>query len=73
MGKLFKIFGIFFFLLGISVIFNTFQGMTGFVVYENVSLNAGVIIGIWFVITGILLIVYRKNLSSKEIRNDKRK
>jgi len=73
MGKLFKIFGIFFFLLGISVIFNTFQGMTGFVVYENVSLNAGVIIGIWFVITGILLIVYRKNLSSKEIKNDKRK
>jgi len=73
MGKLFKIFGIFFFLLGISVIFNTFQGMTGFVVFEDVNLNASVVIGIWFVLTGILLVVYRKNISSKEIKNDRRK
>jgi len=43
MIKGFKIFGAIFFLLGISIVFNFFQGITA-----------------WFVLTGILLLVYRK-------------
>lgn len=54
------IFGILFLLLGISIVFNTFQGLTGFAIYENVSLDKGFIIGAWFVFAGILLAVYRK-------------
>lgn len=73
MGKIFKIFGAIFFLFGISIIFNTFQGMTGFAVYEDVDLNIGFVIGIWFVLTGILLAVYRKRLVPEQIKNDKRK
>ena len=60
MGKAFKFFGILFFLIGITVIFNSFQGITGFAVYEDVDVNAGYLIGAWFILTGILLVVYRK-------------
>ncbi len=60
MIKGFKIFGAIFFLLGISIVFNFFQGITGFAVYENANLNIGFLIGAWFVLTGILLLVYRK-------------
>jgi len=66
-----KIFGAIFFILGISIIFNAFQGITGFAVYENVDLNIGVVIGVWFVFTGILLFVYRKELG--KLNNDKKK
>lgn len=59
-GKLFKFFGILFLFLGATIIFNSFSGITGFVVYEDVDLDAGFIIGIWFVLTGILLAAYRK-------------
>jgi len=60
MGKVFKISGLLFFLLGVTIVFNAFQGITGFVVYEDVDLNVGFIIGAWFILTGILLFVYRK-------------
>ena len=60
MGKMLEIFGVVFLLLGITVLFNAFQGITGFAVYEDVDLNFGYVIGAWFVLTGILLIVYRK-------------
>jgi len=60
MGKIFKLFGVFFLLVGTTIVFNTFQGLTGFAIYENVSLDKGFIIGAWFVFTGILLAVYRK-------------
>ena len=63
--KGFKIFGAIFFLLGISLIFNFFQGITGFVVSENASLNWGFIIGAWFILTGILLLAYRKKQEAK--------
>ncbi|MDO8508084.1 MAG: hypothetical protein Q7S27_00200 [Nanoarchaeota archaeon] len=61
MGKAFIIFGILFLLLGITIIFNTFQGLTGFAIYEDVDINKGFLFGAWFVLTGILLAVYRKN------------
>ena len=58
--KAFKLFGVVFLLLGVSVIFNSFSGITGFAVYEDVDLDYGFIVGAWFVLTGILLAVYRK-------------
>lgn len=60
MGIAFKLFGIFFLLIGITIVFNSFQGLTGFAVYEDVDIKKGVLIGAWFVLTGILLAVYRK-------------
>ncbi len=60
MDKVFRFFGIIFFILGITLIFNAFQGITGFAVYENVDLNIGAVIGAWFILTGILLFVYKK-------------
>jgi hypothetical protein len=59
MGKLFRVFGLLFFLMGITVIFNSFQGITGYVVYGDVDLDAGFIIGAWFIFTSILLAVFR--------------
>lgn len=69
MGLIFKLFGILFFIFGITIIFNSFQGMTGFVVYEDVNLKIGFIIGAWFVLTSLFLISHRK----KEKEDDKRK
>ncbi len=70
MNLVFKLFGLLFFIFGITILFNSFNGITGFVVYEDVNLNVGVIIGIWFILVSLLLIVYRKK--EQEI-NDKRK
>ncbi len=61
MGKAFLVFGIVFLLLGITIVFNSFQGLTGFAVYDNVDIKAGLFIGVWFVLTGIILALYRKN------------
>lgn len=60
MNKAFKIFGMIFFVMGIIVIFNSFQGITGFAISENIDINAGFIVGAWFILTGILLFVYKK-------------
>lgn len=60
MGKTFKLFGALFFIIGITIVFNSSQSVTGFAVYENVDLKFGYIIGAWFVLTGIILFVYRK-------------
>lgn len=49
-----------FFVMGIIVIFNSFQGITGFAISENVDINSGFIVGAWFILTGILLFVYVK-------------
>lgn len=65
MGKVFRLFGIFFLLLGITVFFNSFQGITGFAVYEDVDISRGFIVGVWFIITGIFLVVYRKRTQAK--------
>jgi hypothetical protein len=59
-GKFFKFFGVLFLFLGITIVFNSFSGITGFVVYEDVNLNTGYMVGIWFVLVGILLAAYRK-------------
>jgi len=69
-GKVFKIFGVLFLVMGVVVVFNSFQGITGFVVFEDVDLNAGFYIGVWFVLTGILLAAYRKK---KVEKNENRK
>ncbi len=60
MALAFKIFGVLFLILGVTIVFNSFQGLTGFAIYENVSLNRGIAIGAWFVLTGILLAVYKE-------------
>ena len=70
MGKAFKIFGIVFFMLGIVILFNSFQSITWAVVFENVDLNFGFIIGIWFIFTAVLLLAYRRK---RKIENGKRK
>lgn len=59
-GKAFKLFGLLFLVLGVTIVFNTFQGITGFAVYNDVDLDAGMIVGAWFVLTGIVLFVYRR-------------
>ena len=60
MNLVFKLFGLLFFIFGITILFNSFQGITGFVVYEDVNLNIGFIVGIWFILVSLLLIVHRK-------------
>ncbi len=60
-GIVFRIFGVLFVIAGISILFNSFQGITGFVVYEDVELKGGYVLGIWFVITGLLLALYKRN------------
>jgi len=66
MGKVFRLFGIFFLLLGITIFFNSFQGITGFAVYEDVDISRGFIVGVWFIITGIFLVVYRRMPASQK-------
>lgn len=65
MKKVFIFFGILFFLIGVTVVFNSFQGITGFAVYENIDLDAGFMVGVWFILTGILLAVYRRKETIK--------
>ncbi len=60
MGKVFIFFGIIFLILGITIVFNSFQGLTGFAVYEDVDIKTGFLVGAWFVLLGLLLAVYRK-------------
>jgi uncharacterized membrane protein len=64
--KVFMFFGILFLFLGATIVFNSFSGITGFAVYEDVDLDYGIIIGVWFVLTGILLAVYRKKEKNAE-------
>ncbi len=64
-NKIFGFFGVLFLFLGATIIFNSFQGITGFSVYEDVDIKKGYIIGIWFVLTGILLAVYRRKSEIK--------
>ncbi len=59
-NKIFRFFGVLFFFLGATIIFNSFQGITGFSVYEDVDIKKGYIISLWFILTGILLAVYRR-------------
>jgi hypothetical protein len=68
MGKGFRFFGVLFFLIGATVLFNSFQGITGYAVYEGVNLNAGYYIAAWFILLGILLVGYRK----REIVNNEK-
>lgn len=65
MDKIFKIFGVIFFVVGIIIIFTSFQGITGFAIYEDIAVNPSFIIGAWFILAGILLIIYKKELRSK--------
>ena len=59
-NKIFGFFGVLFLFLGATIIFNSFQGITGFSVYEEVDIKKGYMIGVWFILTGILLAVYRR-------------
>ena len=60
-GLIFRIFGVLFVIAGISIISNSFQGLTGFVVYQDVDLKAGYFLGIWFVLAGLMLALYKRN------------
>ena len=64
MHRVFRIFGVMFLLIGIGIAFNSFGGMTGFAVVEDVDLNKGFIIGAWFILTGVVLATYRKKETS---------
>lgn len=66
MSKFFRIFGVMFFLIGVGIAFNSFGGMTGFAVYEDVDLNKGFIIGAWFILTGVVLAAYKKKDSAEK-------
>ena len=69
-GMAFRFFGILFLFLGATIVFNSFSGITGFVVYEGVDLDTGFLIGVWFVITGILLAAYRNKGEVKKNAKD---
>lgn len=47
--------GIFFILLGFLFLISSFSSITGFAIFENVSSSAGSILGIVFVVGGILI------------------
>lgn len=55
--KILWIFGFLFILFGISLLLNSFQGITGFVISEDVSVEVGGVIGFTFMLVGIFLIL----------------
>jgi uncharacterized membrane protein HdeD (DUF308 family) len=59
-GIVFRFFGAIFLIIGVTVMFNSFQSITGYAVYGGVDIDKGYIIGAWFVLTGIVLAVYRR-------------
>ncbi len=70
MGKAFRIFGMIFFVFGIVILFNSFQSITGAVVFNDIDINTGFIIGAWFILTAVLLLAYRRK---EKIESGKRK
>ena len=65
-GSVFRIFGILFLIAGASILFNSFQTITGFAVYQDVDLKGGYLLGAWFVFTGLLLALYKRNAQIKK-------
>ncbi len=58
-SKFWKYFGIFFIILGAVLLFNSFSGITGFVVFEDVKKEVSGILGAVFVIAGIGILTSR--------------
>jgi hypothetical protein len=58
--RAFIITAISFFLIAIIILFNALQGITGFAVFEDSSVNLGWFIAIWFVVAGISVIALEK-------------
>jgi hypothetical protein len=53
--KVFKSMGLFLFIIGLALLANSFSGITGFVVFEGGGRAAGSVLGIVFVIGGIII------------------
>ncbi len=54
--RVFLITGTSFLFMGFVILLNSFQGMTGFVVFDGADVSFGTYAGLWFVLGGILLL-----------------
>ena len=55
-----------FFLIGIIILLNSFQSLTGFVIFENADVKYGYFAGLWFIIVGILILTEARETSGLE-------
>lgn len=56
-AKVMKNLGIFFFLIGVVLILNSLSGITGFIIAERVGTSVSGILGLVFLVVGVLLFV----------------
>ena len=54
--RILRVLGLFYLVLGASVLLNSFQGITGFVIFESASVSWGYFLGVLFVLIGAVVI-----------------
>lgn len=59
--RLFTITGTFFLLIGALFLINSFQGLTGFVVFEDGDVNLSSYAGIFFIVAGLIVLSWRED------------
>jgi hypothetical protein len=59
--RVFKIMGLSFLAIGAIVLLNSFQGLTGFVIFEGADVNYGWFVALWFLLGGIVLLMAKKH------------
>lgn len=52
--------------IGIIIILNSFQSITGFVIFEDADANYGYFVGLWLIIVGILILTEGRETSDLE-------
>ncbi len=60
------IWGILYLVLGVVILFNSFSGLTGFVVFSGADIKWGSVLGVVFVVIGVLVLTARKEWSKLE-------
>jgi len=73
--RLFLIQGISFLIMGLIFLLSGFSSITGFAVFEDVGINAGLLkwIGIWFLAAGVLVLMVGGGLEEILVSPEKRK
>ncbi|MFH1425133.1 MAG: DUF308 domain-containing protein [archaeon] len=59
-GVLFRVLGVVFILFGIALMFNSFQGLEGYVVFEGTDVVFGYFFGVVFILVGVVLLMVAK-------------
>ncbi len=62
-----RILGLLYLVLGVGVLLNSFSGITGFVIYEDVDLKWGGLLSVVFVVIGILVLFTTRTSEKSEL------